>query len=166
VRAQVGSQDSSLRDAAIRVLADWSEPAALPALLEVQRTAADDTHRFLALRGCVRLLDASTQPTSEKVKTYGDLLSRTQRTDDRKVLLSGLANVADPAALKLAEPLLADAQIQAEAELAVLKIAEGIAKSAPAEAMTIAARLKAESKSEVVRDRAAKLLGQLSKAAR
>jgi len=160
-RTQVGSQEASLRDAAIRVLADWSEPAALPALLDIQRSAADETHRFLALRGCVRLLDASAQPGAEKVKTYGDLLARTQRTDDRKVLLSGLANVPAPAALRLAEPLLADAQVQAEAELAVLKIAEGIAKTAPAEAKAAAARIKTESKSENRRDRAAKLLNGL-----
>jgi hypothetical protein len=88
----------------------------------------------VALRGCVRLLDLSDKSAPEKVKTYAELIARTQRADDRKAILSGLANVADVGALKLAEPFLNDAQVQAEAELAVLKIAGAITKSSPTEA--------------------------------
>lgn len=163
VRSAVASQDPTVRDTAIRVLADWPEAAALPALLDVLRATQDDSHRFLALRGCVRLLNLGGQPAEQTLKTYGELLSRTQRSDDRKVLLSGLGNVADPAALKLVEPFLADAQVQAEAELAMLNIASGIAKSAPAEAKAVATKIQAESKSQAARDRAAKILSGLEK---
>ncbi|MEI2724767.1 MAG: hypothetical protein V9H26_14860 [Verrucomicrobiota bacterium] len=71
--------------------------------------------------------------------------------------------MADPAALKLVEPLLADAQVQAEAELAALTIAASIADSAPAEAKAAATRIQTESKNQATRDRAAKVLGQLEK---
>ena len=90
-------------------------------------------------------------------------MSRTARGYDRKAILPGLANVADTTALKLVEPLLNDAQVQAEAELAALTIADSLAKSAPAEAKAVVTRIKAESKNEVTRDRAAKILGQLEK---
>ena len=163
VQAALASQDPTVRDTAVRVLADWSEAAALPGLLEVFRTAQDETQRFLALRGCVRLLDLSGQTGPEKVKAYGELMTRTQRSDDRKAILSGLANVADPTALKLVEPLLTDAQVQAEAELAALKIAAAIVGSAPAEAKAVATRIKAESKNQATRDRAAKILSRLEK---
>jgi HEAT repeat protein len=163
VQAALASQDPTVRDTAVRVLADWSEAAALPGLLEVFRTARDETQRFLALRGCVRLLDLSGQTGPEKVKAYGELMARTQRSDDRKAILSGLANAADPAALKLVEPLLTDAQVQAEAELAALKIAAAIAGSAPTEAKAVATRIKAESKNQATRDRAAKILSRLEK---
>jgi len=132
-------------------------------VFEVFRTTPDESHRFLALRGCVRLLELSSQPLPEKVKAYSELLTRTERSDDRKAILSGLANVADPAALKLVEPFLIDAQVQAEAELAALSIATGIAGSAPADARAVATKVQAESKSQSTRDRAAKLLGQLEK---
>lgn len=161
VRASLTSNEPKVRDAAVRTLADWQEAAALPALLEIFRATQDDSHRFLALRGCVRLLESSSQPASEKVKTFGDLLSRTQRSDDRKVLLSGLANVADPAALKLVEPLLADAEVQAEAELALLNIAAGLTKSAPADAKAAATKLQAESKNQATREKAAKILSEI-----
>lgn len=161
IRSALTSPESSVRDTAVRVLADWPESPALPALLEVFRTTEDESHRFLALRGCVRLLDLGGQPIGKTVETYRDMMSRTQRTDDRKALLSGLANVADPAALKLVEPLLNDAQVQAEAEQALLKIATAIVKSAPADAKAAATRLQAESKNQATRDRAAKILTEL-----
>jgi HEAT repeat protein len=165
VRSAVASQEAAVQDTAIRVLSDWPEPAALPFLMDVFRTTQDDggSHRFLALRGCVRLLDLGGPPAEQVLKTYGELLSRTQRSDDRKVLLSGLGNVANPAALKLVEPFLSDTQVQAEAELAMLNIASGIAKSAPAEAKAVATRIQAESKSQAARDRAAKILSGLEK---
>jgi len=163
VQSALDSPEPAVRDTAVRVLADWSEAPALPALFEVFRTTTDETHRFLALRGCVRLLELSGQSRPEKVKAYGEMMTRTERSDDRKAILSGLANVADPAALKLVEPLLADAQVQAEAELAALTIAASIADSAPAEAKATATRIQTESKNQATRDRAAKVLGQLEK---
>jgi len=161
VRAGVANTQPAVRDTAIRVLADWPEPPALPALLDIFRKSEDETHRFLALRGCLRLLESSEQSNEQKLATLNELIARTQRTDDRKAILSGVANVADPAALKLVEPFLADAQVQAEAELAALKIAGSIAKSAPDEARAVASKIQAESKNQAARDRAAKLLSQI-----
>jgi HEAT repeat protein len=164
VQTAVANPQPTVRDTAIRVLSDWPESPALPALLDVLRTSEDETHRFLALRGCLRLLESGDQPSQQKLSTYTELITRTQRTDDRKAILSGLANVADPGALKLVEPFLADAQVQAEAELAMIKIAGAIAKSAPAEARAVATKLQAESKSQATRDRAAKILSEINKA--
>ena len=163
VESSLASPEPEVRDTAVRVLADWPETPALPKLLDVFRTTPDETHRFLALRGCVRLLELSNQPAPEKVAAFGGLLTRTERSDDRKIILSGLANVADPAALKLVEPFLADAQVQAEAELAALNIAAAIAGSAPAEAKSVATRIQTESKNKAAQKRAAKILGELQK---
>jgi len=148
VKSAVGSQDTTVRDAAIRVLADWPEPAALPVLLDVLRTTQDEAHRFLVLRGCVRLLDLDTQPAEEKAKIYSELLAGTQRADDRKVILSGLANVAHPGALRLVEPLLDDAEVKAEAKLAADKISAALKRAAPAapKALARAARRAAARK--------------------
>ncbi len=163
VRSALAGQDSAVRDTAVRVLADWPEAPALPVLLEVFRTPQNETHRFLALRGCVRLLGLGGQTIQQTMKTYSDLMAGAQSTNDRKAILSGLANVADPAALKLVEPLLANAQVQAEAELAMLSIAAGIMGSDPAAAKAVIAKVQADSKSQTTRDRAGKLLGQMDK---
>lgn len=163
VQTALASSEPKVHDTAVRVLADWAEAPALPALLEVFRTTQDETHRFFALRGCVRLLGLAGQPVEEKMKIYGELMTRTKRNDDRKVILSGLASVHEAGALKLIESLLNDSQVQAEAEVAMLDIVDGIKGSAPAEALAVATKLQAESKSQATRDRAAKILGEMAK---
>jgi len=144
VQSALTSQDAAVRDAALRVLAEWPDAPALPVLLGVLRTTQDETQRFFALRGSVRLLGLSGQNTQETLKTYADLLAGTRKTEDRKVILSGLANVADPAALRMLEPLLADPQIQPEAEAAMLTIAAAIMGPAPTEAKAVAASLQTQ----------------------
>ena len=163
VQAALASQEPAVSDTAVRVLADWPEPAAFPALFNVFRTTKNDTHRILALRNCVRLLSLGGQSARQTLKTYGELMASAQRVEDRKLVLAGLANVADLAAFKLVEPMLADSQVQAEAELAMLGIAAGVIGSAPAEAKAVVTRLQAASKNEGTRERAAQILRQADK---
>lgn len=157
-RGAVASTETGVRDAAIRVLADWPEPAAIPALTQFLKESSDETHRFLALRGCVRLLEADKSAAADRLKIFADLIAGTQRTDDQKVLLSGLAKVADAGSLKLIEPFLGNAAVQAEAELAYVQVAGAIKKATPAEAAVAAKRAVAEFKSEAARDKAQKIL--------
>lgn len=164
VKSSLTHNEAEVRNAAFRALADWPEAAALPALLDVFRTTQADVQRTLALRGAVRLLGLGSQPLAQTVQTYGELLTNARRVDDRKMVLSGLANVTDPAAIKLVEPLLAEAQIENEAELALLSIASGITGSASANAKAIATKLQASSKNPATRERAAQILRQIEKA--
>jgi hypothetical protein len=103
----------------------------------VARCLAEDHRRFPPVSGVargVRLLETSSQSPAAKVKTFGELLAGSPRPNDRKLILSGIANVADPGALSLVTPLLAESAIRAEAELAALKIAESVVKTSPAPA--------------------------------
>jgi HEAT repeat protein len=163
VQAARASQDSQVQETASRVLAEWPDGAAMPALLEMFRSTGNDTARVLALRGCVRLLGQGSQSTGQAVKTYAELLKNAQRADERKLLLAGLATVADAAALDLVNSLRDDAQVQNEVELARLGIAGGLAGTSPALAKTLATDLAAHSKSQSVRDRAAQILSQVEK---
>lgn len=161
VRVGLQDPDASVRDAAFRVLADWPDPAAVPALVDVIRKPANDTQRTLALRGAVRLLGTGNQPSGSTVKTYTDLLSLASRVDDRKLVLSGLGAVPDPAAARLVEPLLAEVPVRKEAESALLSIASALAGSAPDEAKKLATRLKADASDAAIRDRAAQVLQRM-----
>lgn len=165
VRSALVSQDAIVQDTAVRVLADWPDVAALPPLLEVFRATKNPTHRFLVLRGCVRLLELGSQTPQQTVNAFGQLLAGAQSADDRKVILSGLGNVSDPAALQLVEPLRANPAIRPEAELAMLNIAAGMVGSDAANAKAVATKLQAESEIAATRDRAAGLLGQIDKLA-
>jgi HEAT repeat protein len=163
VRSSLTHADATVRDAAFRTLADWPETTALPALLEVIRATSDDTQRTLALRGAVRLLALGGQPLAQIVKTYGELLGLARRVEDRKLVLSGLGTVPDPAAVPLVEPLLAESAVQREAELALLSIASNLAGSAPAAAQAVARKLQTVSQQEATRERAGQILQQIEK---
>jgi HEAT repeat protein len=163
VQAALTSPDVAVRDAALRVLADWPDAPALPVLLGVLRSTQDETQRFFALRGAVRLLGLGGLSVQETLKNYADLLAGAKKADDRKVILSGLGNVADPAALRMLEPLLTETPIQTEAEAAMLTIATAIMGPSPTEAKAVATKLQTQSKSAITQERATKLLAQMEK---
>lgn len=163
VQTARASQHPEVRDTAARVLADWPERAALPALLELFRTTDRETSRVLALRGCVRLLGQGGLSTGQTVKTFAELMANAQRADERKLLLAGLAAVPDTAALELVDSLRNDAQVQDEVELARLGIASGLATTSPAQAKALATELLTQSRKQAVRDRAAQIRNQVEK---
>jgi len=109
----------------------------------------------------VRLLSLGGLSVEETLKAYAELMSSARRPEDKKLVLAGLAKVADPAALKAVEPFLADAKVRAEAESATVKIARGIMGSAPEEARAAAKKLQAASKRPGVRNEAARILRQI-----
>jgi hypothetical protein len=133
------------------------------ALLDVYRTTKSEIHRVLVLRGCVRLLGLGGRATGDTLSAYRELARLARRSDEKKLVLAGLAKVADPAARAVVEPLLSDADVKAEAETALLGIARGIMGSAPNEAKSIAEKLRTESKSGAVRRGAAAILRQADK---
>ena len=155
VQAAVGDKDGAVGDAAVRVLAEWPDARPLSTLAALFRTTDSPTHRVLALRGCVRLLSLGSTPPEEALRLYADLATQAKRAEDRKLVLSGLAQVADPAALGAIEPFLKDPATRGEAELALLAVARAVVGAAPAEAEAAAKRLATQTKSAAVRKQAA-----------
>jgi len=150
-----------VRDTAVRVLAAWPDERALPALLELFGRAEGEAHRVLALRGCVRLLSLGGRPAAERLRAYARLAGQARGARDKRLILGGLAGVADPGALKLVEPLLADAEVRAEAGLSMMQIATAIVGSARAEAQAAAKKLATDAGSAAVRKQAKGLLAQI-----
>jgi len=161
VEAAVKDKNSEICDAAVRALVVWPDGRATGALLGVYRTTKDKTHRVLALRAIVRLLGISKQPVAKRLAIYSDLIKGTQSAEDRKLLLAGLGEIADPAALKTIEPFLKDAVVQKEAEFAYLKVAKSIMGSARAESKAAAQKLAKEAKNAAVRKQAAGIVRRL-----
>jgi hypothetical protein len=105
----------------------------------------------------VRLLGMGTTPPEDALRIYADLAARAKRADDRKLVLSGLAHVADPAAAAAIEPFLNDPATRHEAELALIHVARAVMGMAPSEAEAVARKLAA-SKNQAVRKQAADVL--------
>ena len=164
VRTALKDRDSAVRDAAVRALADWPDARATDTLLEVFRTTGDKTHRVMALRGCTRLLGLAGYSAQKTIRVCGELMNGVRRPEERKLVLACLANVADPAALKLVEPYLTDNKVKAEAELATLGIARAIIGSARDEARAAANKLLEKSTNDTVRKEAAAIIKKTGKA--
>ncbi|MBI5387398.1 MAG: HEAT repeat domain-containing protein [Verrucomicrobia bacterium] len=124
VKSARADQEPRIHDAAVRALADWPDASATDTLLEVAQTAATDTERVVALRGCVRLLGTPGDYSAQEVAArFQKAMGLAKNTDEKKLLLGGLASVHDPIAMKLVEPYLSDATVQAEAAQAAVTLA-------------------------------------------
>lgn len=119
-RLEAASKNSnpSIRDAAVRSLAGYPDPAATDALLNIFQTSADSAHRAVALRGCVRLLKADRIPLERAVMLYEQLAARVSTPAEKKLILSGLALVGHPRALEIVDGFMTDDAVKAEAKLA------------------------------------------------
>lgn len=118
-----------IQDTAIRVLAEWPDVRAVDQLLKMLQASANDTHRTLLVRGCVRLLGRVQGPPAEIVKKYAQAMARARRPDEKRLVLSGLARVPHADALKMAADAIEDTQVQAEAALAAIAIARDLTGS-------------------------------------
>ena len=130
LRQALADPDADVVEAAVRVLADWPTATARDDLLKIATALNTDVHKFLALRAYIRLtgLEKFRSPEAA-VKDLKQALDLAVRPEERKLVLGVLPDFACPDALKLAETLLADETIKAEAQAAVDKIKEILEKS-------------------------------------
>jgi len=119
VKAHLNSETPQLRDAAVRAAGAWPEPVAAADLAEVFATTPDGGHRGLALRGCVRLLRLNALSSEETSGLYGRLMTAATSAEERKLVLSGLAEFTAPEAVALVHPCLNDDAVKEEAALAL-----------------------------------------------
>lgn len=135
--------DTRVRDAAVRALADWPDVSAWDALASLYGQPATESVRGLALRGLVRLAgEANAHPDAKLVERYRQLLAGAHGDADLRLILGSLGGAASPGTLELALPLLANAGVRAEAEVAVKKIAEAIKAQHPQAAQEALKRLQ------------------------
>ena len=164
VQAALKDADTSVQDAAVRALAEWPDARAVPALLDLCRTTRNDTHRIVALRGCVRLMQLTPgQVTPDTLKAYEDLMELARRPEERKLVLGALANLPHPRALAIADVCLADPDVSAEATLATVNIARVIKGAYRDETAAAMKKLAIFAKDQDVRRQAEGILAQITK---
>jgi HEAT repeat protein len=115
--------DAQVRGTAIREIADWREPDALPALAGLLNSSPEPVQRTLLLRGFTRLLQlpAGRLP-AETLGWYSKGLESVVTVEEKRLLLSGLAAVSSPGAIALVSPFLQDETVREEAQAAVNRI--------------------------------------------
>ena len=130
VRARLSDSDTAIRDAAVRALAGWPDASASADLLQIAQTAENATHRALALRGYLRLAGEIKEP-SARLKMLEAIRPIATTGQAKRLLLAALSEAADPGALQVVAEWLDDAEVQAEAAVATLKIGRAVLRTDP-----------------------------------
>jgi len=123
VLKQVREGEAEDREAAFLALTQWPNDAALEPLLELAGGHWNEAQRTSLVRGAVRLLRESPLPASKQADCFRRLAPLSADPANRKLLLSGLAQVHDSGALELIMPSLDDPAVRTEAALAAIAAA-------------------------------------------
>jgi HEAT repeat protein len=122
-------QDGSnrIRYAAIKALSSWSGAAPAGELLELAKSSsANPTHRALALRGFIDLIDAAALPADKKLNNYRQAMQLAHQDAERKKVLSVLSSLNTLEAFQMAVAYLDDPSLKDEAALAACLIGQQI----------------------------------------
>jgi len=124
VAVQGALKDDSTRDTAIRVMAGWPDAKPIDDLARLAESAADATQQVVCLRGYIRMVGlVKDWPVEKRLEMYNGALKMARRSDEKRLVLGGLAQLDDPKVLKTLEPYLEDPELQADAASATLKVA-------------------------------------------
>ena len=136
---RLSAGEAPVREAALRCLADWRDPAACAPLLKVIRDTSDARHRILAMRGYLRLAPASKDPAAAFTK----ILALVKTAENKRRLLSALAGApASTDTLTMAVSMLDDSQVRREAAYAVVAIAQQLARRSPAAVLAAVGKVR------------------------
>ena len=163
IRVSEEDADPAVQTAAIRAVCDSQDPQLLSDT-QMLATGADEKYRLLAFRGLARTLaaDQTNLPPAKKIEIVTRLKEQQLNAEEKRLLLSILGGVPDPAALPLAQGMMADADVKVEAADAVVQIAKSISIEHPTEAKAALQSVLKNPPNDDVRKSARQALNQMS----
>ncbi len=128
VRANLTLPNADVKKAAIRALADWSDPMPLDDLLNLAKNDPDTANQTLALRGYIALLSTpANRGAAETVVLLAEALKVAKRPEEKRLILATLPKFPCKEALEMAKQMKSDAALSAEADGTIRKIEETLA---------------------------------------
>lgn len=116
-----GSNSPSVQDAAVRAMSGSNNTHVIDTLRKVA-ASGNDKHRALALRGAVKLIPRSSIKPEAKIDILAQMLKDTDDVNEKKMIVSSLAQVPHQKSLGLAKSLAQDESLKNEAEQAARQI--------------------------------------------
>ncbi len=153
--------DADVKASAIRALSSWPNDKPINDLLAIAKGSDNNTHRVLALRGFVRIIGLTTG--DDKTKLYQQAIELATNGNEKRMVLSELASVKSYAGLKMAATYLDDDELKQEAEVAIVKIAEGIFASCPQTSKEILNKIISSTSNDSIKKQAADIVGRIDK---
>jgi HEAT repeat protein len=119
----LGSDNRTIRNAAIRGLSYWPNDELVEGLMVIASGDGEYLDRLLAMRAAANLLRDSERSTSEKISLYKQMMELAERTEDKKFVLGAMGQVEDIEIIKIVEPYIEDDDLKNEAGAAAARIA-------------------------------------------
>jgi len=164
LRQALADSARTIRQAAVRALADWPNPAPLPDLLQVLHSSRADSLRRDALQGAIRMqLMPSGQPPAQSVTALQELLELAQTDAEKRLVLQGLGQVPAFPALQMAAAYLDSSHLKAAAEAAVVAIAGSTGDSHPAETRSLLQRLRERTEADSLAQKAQRIVAYIDR---
>jgi len=157
IRARLQDDDEDVRAEAVRVLAGWPDPAALPHLKELARDVKNLRNHVLALRGIVRLASPGKGRQAD-VATLSEALSLATRREEKVLVLGALGTIPTGESLALVTACLEQPAIAEDAGFAAVLIAEKIKGGDRGTVRAVMQQVAKTARSEKTRERAKKVL--------
>jgi HEAT repeat protein len=159
VVANTTSANADVKDAAVHALAEWRAKEGAAPLLEVARSSDNAAHKILAVRGAVRLTSRDMSP-EERMKILPEALKLATRPEEKREAIAALSRLQTAESLQAVAPYLDDDAVKEEAAMAVVQIAEPLAKQSPDAVRDAVAKALKVTKNDRVRSTAERILGQ------
>jgi hypothetical protein len=105
----------------------------------------------------------SDRSTADTIAMYKQALGLAKTVDEKKSVLSGLANARSIDALKLVQAQMADPALRAEAELACVQVASNARDAGPEEARAALTAIIKSTKNDGLRKRAQGVINEMDK---
>jgi HEAT repeat protein len=137
LRASATDSEPRVHEAALRALCDTRDGELLDDVARVFMETKDTKLRLLAMRGCIRLLtqeEGIQFSNDRKLAVLKAFMELPMDAPEKRLVLSGLAAIADSQAIELSEMMLKDAEVKNEAAQSIIQIATAIAVTHPEEA--------------------------------
>jgi len=151
--------DPTVRLTVARLLADWPTDEPLRDLLSTVRSANDAQLRRVALHGLIQLIGRNeTRSPTEALDLYRQAMSWNSGVAEKRMVLSGLAELRTLAALEYAASFLSDPVLRPEAEAALLALARGIVAAYPDQTTAAMKQMMASATTETIRQQAQAIL--------
>jgi HEAT repeat protein len=128
LRSALLDENPEIKDAAVRALTEWPTLSAEEDLQNIARTSDTPVHKVLSLQAYIRMIGMEPyRSPASAVRSLKDVLDLA-RPEEKKMILGNLPAFASPEALELAHLLLQEAEVEAEARLAIEKIKQKLEK--------------------------------------
>ena len=164
LRTMRASTDAALSDAAFRAMVDWPGTDFFDQMRQLATGSGDETQKVLAFRAYIRMLASGEAKTDTQIiDELAGAMKMTDRPQEQRLVLSALGAYGTPKALELALAAMANPELKAEAEVAVVGISEKLLPTAPEKAMTALEAVKSQTANAALKDQAQKLLNDVEK---